>query len=134
MNQQEVFPFNLTDAEWRTRLTPEEYRVMRDHGTEPPSCSPLNKEYGDGIYLCVGCDHPLFDSKTKFDSGTGWPSFFQPLPGAVGTTTDFKIGYPRTEVHCANCGSHLGHVFDDGPKPTNQRYCMNGVALKFAAR
>lgn len=127
----ESFPFRLSEAQWRKRLTPAEYRILRDEGTERPFTSPLDKEKRAGIFTCAGCGHRLFSSKTKFDSGTGWPSFYRPLKGGVGTSTDYKIGYPRTEVHCANCGGHLGHVFNDGPKPTGKRYCMNGLALDF---
>jgi len=127
------FPYRLTDAQWRARLSPQAYAVLRRHDTERPFSSPLNAEHRKGTFACAGCDLPLFSSATKFDSGTGWPSFWQPLPRAVGTTTDYDIGYPRTEVHCARCGGHLGHVFDDGPKPTGKRYCMNGVSLKFVA-
>lgn len=127
------FPYGLTDAEWRKKLTPGQYAVLRQQATERPYSSPLNKEHRKGTFLCAGCDQRLFSSATKFDSGTGWPSFWQPLAGAVGTTTDYKIGYPRTEVHCARCGGHLGHVFDDGPRPTGKRYCMNGAALRFVA-
>ena len=112
-------------------LTPEQQRVLREHGTEPPRSSPLNKEYRAGTYYCVGCDRPLFESTTKFDSGTGWPSFFSPLPDAVGTSFDESYGMRRTEVHCGGCDGHLGHVFSDGPPPTRQRYCINGVVLRF---
>lgn len=126
------FSYTLTDAEWRKKLSPDAYQVLRHEGTERPYTSPLDKEKRPGTFLCAGCDLPLFSSTTKFDSRTGWPSFYQPLKNAVGTTTDYKIGFPRTEVHCARCGGHLGHVFEDGPKPTGLRYCMNGVSLKFA--
>ena len=129
--QAAAFPFTLTDAQWRKRLSPLAYNVLRHEATERPFTSPLDKEHRAGLFACAGCDQPLFDAKTKFDSGTGWPSFWQPLPRAVGTSRDFALGYPRTEVHCARCGGHLGHVFNDGPKPTGKRYCMNGVALKF---
>ena len=112
-------------------LTPEQHRVLREHGTEPPRSSPLDKEYRIGTYFCVGCGTGLFESTTKFNSGTGWPSFFSPLEGAIGTTTDRSHGMTRTEVHCAKCSGHLGHVFPDGPKPTGQRYCINGVTLRF---
>jgi peptide-methionine (R)-S-oxide reductase len=128
---EKVFPFTLTDAEWRARLNPEAHRVLRGHGTERAGTSPLDREKRAGTFVCAGCEHKLFDSATKFDSGTGWPSFFQPLEGAVGTTTDRSFFMTRTEVHCANCGGHLGHVFPDGPKPTGLRYCMNGVAMAF---
>jgi peptide-methionine (R)-S-oxide reductase len=121
----------LSDAEWRKRLTPAQYNVLRNHGTERPGSSPLNNEHRKGTYACAGCDLPLFASDTKFHSGTGWPSFYQPLPNAVGTKTDRSFFMTRTEVHCSRCLGHLGHVFDDGPPPTGLRYCMNGVALKF---
>ncbi|MHA6769474.1 peptide-methionine (R)-S-oxide reductase MsrB [Sphingobium ummariense] len=126
-----AYPFTLSDAEWRAKLSPWAYKVLRQQATEYPYSSPLNKEHRAGIFSCAGCAQKLFDAKTKFDSGTGWPSFWAPLPRAVGTSRDFDLGYPRTEVHCARCGGHLGHVFDDGPKPTGKRYCMNGVALVF---
>ncbi len=122
-----------TDEEWRQRLTPERYRVLRQHGTERAGSSPLDKQYGAGVYHCAGCGQPLFASTTKFNSGTGWPSFWEPLPGAVETETDRSFFMARTEVHCSRCGGHLGHVFDDGPRPTGQRYCMNGVSLDFHA-
>lgn len=127
----EDFPIKKTDAEWKKLLTPEQYYVLRQHGTERSGTSPLDKNYSDGIYHCAGCDNALYESKTKFDSGTGWPSFYQPIENAVGQSTDYKLVYPRTEIHCATCGGHLGHVFNDGPPPTGLRYCMNGVALKF---
>ena len=120
-----------TDAEWRKLLTPAQYAVLREEGTERPFTSPLNDEKRKGTFICAGCDLPLFDSRTKYDSGTGWPSFFDFLAGSLGTTTDYKLIYPRTEYHCARCGGHQGHVFNDGPKPTGLRYCNNGVALKF---
>jgi peptide-methionine (R)-S-oxide reductase len=120
-----------TEDEWRKLLTPAQFSVLRKEGTEAPFTSPLNNEKRKGIFACVACDLPLFESRTKFDSGTGWPSFYDFVPGALGTKKDFKILYPRTEYHCARCGGHHGHVFDDGPKPTGLRYCNNGVALKF---
>lgn len=126
------FPFELSDKEWRVRLTDEQYRILRGEGTEASCSSPLNAEDGDGNYYCVGCGYLLFSSKNKFKSESGWPSFYQPVDEfAVGTSTDFKLGYPRTEVHCANCGGHLGHVFEDGPPPTGLRYCVNGTVLEF---
>jgi len=125
------FPVQKTDAEWRSALTPEQYRVLRGRGTERAFTSPLNNEKRPGSFVCAACGQPLFDSKTKYESGTGWPSFWKPLDNAVGTTVDRTFFMVRTEVHCANCGSHLGHVFPDGPRPTGQRYCMNGVAMKF---
>ncbi len=121
----------LTDAEWRKRLTPAQYDVLRKHGTERPGTSALLHEKRKGTFVCAGCANPLFASATKFESGTGWPSFYEPLPNAIGTTTDRSFFMTRTEVHCARCLGHLGHVFDDGPPPTGLRYCMNGVALKF---
>lgn len=127
------FAVTKTDAEWRRILSPAAYNVLRRQDTETPYTSRLNREKRAGTYVCSGCAKPIFSSKTKFESGTGWPSFYAPLAGGVGTTTDYKIGVPRTEVHCARCGGHLGHVFDDGPKPTGKRYCMNGVAMKFTA-
>lgn len=120
-----------TDEEWKKVLTPEQFYVLRKEGTERPFTSPLNNEKRKGTFQCAGCDLPLFDSKTKFDSGTGWPSFYQAIEGRVETSVDHKLIYPRTEYHCARCGGHHGHVFDDGPKPTGLRYCNNGVALKF---
>jgi peptide-methionine (R)-S-oxide reductase len=125
------YPVAKTDDEWRAALSPGEYRVLRGHATERPFSSPLDKEKRAGTFVCAGCGHPLFSSATKYDSGTGWPSFWQPLAGAVGTSVDRSLFTVRTEVHCARCGSHLGHVFPDGPPPTGQRYCMNGVAMRF---
>ena len=127
----EHFEVTHSDAEWRSRLSPEAYDVLRKHGTEFAGSSPLDHEKRLGIYDCAGCGVPLFDAKTKFDSGTGWPSFYAPLAGAVETTEDRSMFVPRTEVHCHRCGGHLGHVFDDGPKPTGLRFCMNGVSLAF---
>jgi peptide-methionine (R)-S-oxide reductase len=121
-----------SDADWQRELTPEQYRVLRKHGTERAGESPLNREHRPGMFRCAGCGQPLFDSQTKFDSGTGWPSFYQPVEGAVGTSTDGAFGMQRTEVHCSRCRGHLGHVFPDGPKPTGERFCMNGAALDFA--
>lgn len=120
-----------TDEEWRATLTPEQFQVLRMHGTERPGTSPLNKEQREGVFRCAGCGMELFSSTTKFDSRTGWPSFWAPIEGAVETTTDRKFGMERTEVHCARCKGHLGHVFEDGPRPTGLRYCMNGVSLEF---
>ena len=124
-------PLKLSDAEWKKRLSPATYKVLRHEGTEPPGTSPLDGEKREGVFVCAGCRLPLFTSAMKFDSGTGWPSFFTTIPGAFGTSTDLKLIYPRTEYHCARCGGHHGHVFDDGPDPTGLRYCNNGVALAF---
>ena len=121
-----------SDDEWRRLLSPAAYKVLRHEGTERPFTSPLNNEHRAGTFACAGCDLPSFSSATKFESGTGWPSFYQPLPNAVSTSSDRSLIVSRTEVHCRRCGGHLGHVFDDGPKPTGLRYCMNGVALTFA--
>jgi peptide-methionine (R)-S-oxide reductase len=126
-----TFEVTMTEEEWRKKLSPEAFDVLRNEGTESPFTSALLEEHRAGTFLCAGCDLPLFDSATKFDSGTGWPSFYQPLDNAVGETTDNTLGMVRTEVHCRRCGGHLGHVFDDGPQPTGLRYCMDGVALKF---
>jgi len=127
----ETFEVTKTDAEWRKVLTPAQYATLRRHATETPNSSPLEHETRKGIFACAGCDLPLYDASTKFDSGTGWPSFFDHLPDAIRTSTDYYLIVPRNEVHCRRCGGHLGHVFDDGPKPTGLRYCMNGVALSF---
>jgi peptide-methionine (R)-S-oxide reductase len=126
-----TFEIEKSDDEWRRILSPAQYNVLRQHGTERAGTSPLNREKRKGTFACTGCDLPLFSSDTKFESGTGWPSFYRPLAGAVGTTSDRSYLMSRTEVHCARCGGHLGHVFEDGPPPTGLRYCMNGVALKF---
>ena len=120
-----------TDEEWKKTLTPEQFHVLREHGTERAGTSPLNFEKGSGLFTCAACGQPLFTSDTKFESGTGWPSFYKPIDGAIETTTDSSYGMTRVEVHCSQCGGHLGHVFPDGPRPTGERYCMNGVALKF---
>ena len=128
-----TFAVAMTEADWQKRLTPAQFTVLRKHGTERARSSPLDKEYRPGIYNCAGCELALFSSDTKFESGTGWPSFSAPLGDAVETTTDRSMFMTRVEVHCAECGGHLGHVFPDGPQPTGQRYCMNGVALKFEA-
>lgn len=128
-----AFEVTRTDAEWRSMLTRAEYKVMRREGTERAFSSPLDKNWAAGTYHCKGCDLPVYSSKHKFDSKTGWPSFWQPLPGAVGTKPDRKLLRVRTEVHCRRCGSHLGHVFDDGPQPTGKRHCLNGISLVFKA-
>ena len=127
----EIFEVTHTPEEWQKLLTPEQYAVLRQEDTERPFTSPLNNEHRKGTFACAGCDLPLFLSDTKFDSGTGWPSFYAPIDGAVAQRTDYTFGIVRDEVHCRRCGGHLGHVFNDGPKPTGLRYCMNGVALKF---
>jgi peptide-methionine (R)-S-oxide reductase len=120
-----------SEAEWKSQLTPEQFRVLRKHGTERAGTSPLNKEHGKGVFHCAGCGLPVFASDTKFDSGTGWPSFWKPLDNAIETSTDRSFFTTRTEVHCRRCAGHLGHVFEDGPAPTGLRYCMNGVAMTF---
>jgi peptide-methionine (R)-S-oxide reductase len=129
--QGKSFPLERSDAEWRSSLPPEAYRVLRQHGTERPGSSPLNHEKRPGHFVCAGCGQALFDAGTKYESGTGWPSFYAPVEGAVGTQVDRALFMVRTEVHCANCGGHLGHVFPDGPPPTGLRYCMNGAAMSF---
>lgn len=126
-----IFEVTHSDDEWRRMLTPEQYHVLRTHGTERAGTSPLNREKRKGVFACAGCGQPLFSSDTKYESGTGWPSFYAPLPEAVATRSDRSWFMTRTEVHCARCGGHLGHVFEDGPPPTGLRYCMNGVAMKF---
>lgn len=127
----EKFEYQLSDAAWRKKLSPQAYQTLRHEATEYPFSSPLNDEHRAGIFACAGCALPLYSSRAKFDSGTGWPSFWAPLKNAVATKSDFTLGLPRTEVHCRRCGGHLGHVFDDGPRPTGKRYCMNGVAMAF---
>jgi peptide-methionine (R)-S-oxide reductase len=131
--QTETFPYQLTDQQWREKLTPEQYQVMRRHGTEMPNSCALLHEKRAGVFSCAGCGQPLFESKLKFESGTGWPSFTVPIEGAIGESIDRSHFMVRTEVHCSNCGSHMGHVFPDGPPPTGLRYCINGVALDFQA-
>ena len=131
-NTAETFVVTLTDDEWRARLSPERHAILRRHKTERAGTSPLNAEKRPGRFLCAGCGHPLFDAATKYESGSGWPSFWRPLDGAIGTRSDRTLWMVRTEVHCRTCGGHLGHVFEDGPAPTGLRYCMNGLALDFA--
>lgn len=131
MDSDKKFDVVKTEEEWQASLTPQEFDVLRRHGTEMRGTSPLNREKRDGTFSCAGCGEPLFSSETKYESGSGWPSFFKPLDRAVETTTDRSHFMTRVEVHCRRCGGHLGHVFEDGPKPTGQRYCMNGVSLKF---
>ena len=127
-------PVHHSKQEWRPRLTPEQYAVLFEEGTERAGSSPLNQEKRPGTFVCAACHYPLFESRAKYESGTGWPSFWQPIEGHVATKRDFKLIWPRTEYHCARCGGHQGHVFDDGPAPTGQRYCNNGVALRFVPR
>jgi peptide-methionine (R)-S-oxide reductase len=131
MAQDKTFDVSLSEDEWRKKLTPEQFHVLRKHGTERAGTSPLDKTYEPGTYYCAGCGAPLFEADTKFNSGSGWPSFYEPMDGAVDTTTDRSFFMTRTEVHCQKCGGHLGHVFEDGPQPTGLRYCMNGCALDF---
>lgn len=129
------FPVQKSEEQWKKELTEEEFRVLRREGTEPPHSSPLNDEKRSGVFVCAACGHELYHSSTKFDSGSGWPSFYKPISeDAVGTRTDYKLIWPRTEVHCADCGGHLGHVFEDGPEPTGLRHCINGVALDFVPK
>ncbi|HET9329916.1 MAG TPA: peptide-methionine (R)-S-oxide reductase MsrB [Steroidobacteraceae bacterium] len=131
MASTEQFPVQKSDEEWQRELAPESYEVLRQHGTERAGTSPLNEEHRSGVFRCAGCGQELFESDTKYESGSGWPSFYRPMPGAVATSEDRSHLMRRTEVHCARCGGHLGHVFPDGPQPSGERYCMNGVALKF---
>ena len=131
MAKDKNFQVSMSDDEWRKKLTPEQFHILRKHGTERAGTSPLDKKYDPGTYYCAGCGAPLFASDTKFNSGSGWPSFYEPMDGAVETDTDRSFSMTRTEVHCQKCGGHLGHVFDDGPQPTGQRYCMNGCSLEF---
>ncbi len=130
-HEAETYPVTHSDEEWRKLLSPEQFRVLRQHGTERAGTSPLNKEKRPGTFVCAGCGAPLFGAQTKFESGTGWPSFYAPMDGAVATSEDRSFFTVRTEVHCSRCGGHLGHVFEDGPQPTGLRYCMNGAAMKF---
>jgi len=131
MTSKQAFPMEKPEDQWRRELTPEQYRVLRGHGTEQAGTSPLNEEHRSGVFRCAGCGQELFQSQSKYESGSGWPSFYQPMEGSVGTTLDRTLGMARTEVHCSKCGGHLGHVFTDGPRPTGLRYCMNGAALDF---
>jgi len=131
MSSDERHSVEKSEDQWKRELTPEQYQVLRQHGTERAGTSPLNQEKRQGMFRCAACGEPLFDSNTKYESGSGWPSFYKPLPGAVGTSEDTSHLMRRTEVHCAKCGGHLGHLFPDGPQPTGERYCMNGVALEF---
>lgn len=133
-NSNKKFEITKTEQEWRKILTPQQFYVLRQHGTEKAYSSPLDKQYNKGIYICAGCALPLFSSETKFNSGTGWPSFYAPIQGAIATSVDKSFFITRIEVHCRRCGGHLGHVFNDGPPPTGKRYCMNGVALKFVSK
>jgi peptide-methionine (R)-S-oxide reductase len=128
---EETFAVQKSEQEWKQQLSADQFRVLREHGTERAGTSPLNFEKRTGVFHCAACGQALFESATKYESGSGWPSFWKPLPGAVATTTDSSHGMRRVEVHCKNCGGHLGHVFNDGPAPTGERYCMNGVSLKF---
>jgi peptide-methionine (R)-S-oxide reductase len=132
-NRTDDFAVTKSDDEWQSVLTPDQFYVLRKHGTERAGASPLDKEYGEGTYKCAGCGQALFTSNTKFNSGTGWPSFYAPIEGAIATSVDKKLFMTRVEVHCSRCGGHLGHVFNDGPAPTGKRFCMNGVALDFTA-
>jgi peptide-methionine (R)-S-oxide reductase len=125
------FPVEFSESEWRTRLTDEQYYILREAGTERRYTSPLNEEKRDGTYHCAGCQILLYSSETKYESGTGWPAFWRAEPESVATSIDYKLGFPRTEVHCANCGGHLGHIFSDGPPPTGKRHCINGLAMEF---
>jgi peptide-methionine (R)-S-oxide reductase len=134
MDKTGQFEISKTPEEWQQELSPSEYRVLREHGTEPRGASPLNREKRQGQFVCAGCGQQLFLSDTKYESGTGWPSFFAPIEGAIDTTTDQSYGMTRVEVHCRPCGGHLGHVFEDGPAPTGERYCMNGVAMRFVPK
>lgn len=134
MTSNDTFPVEKPDDQWKRELTPEQYRVLRGHGTERAGASPLNEEHRPGTFRCAGCGQELFDSQTKYDSGSGWPSFYKPMEGSVATSQDRALGMTRTEVHCSRCGGHLGHVFSDGPRPTGLRYCMNGAALDFQSQ